>query len=181
MGQWHRLEWGDVDKAREGEVVKEEEEEKASKLELKTLEAGGDRVWHQKGGWRRQWNPEDEVTNMPRVIRRLWLLDFEALLCDSPTSSLLFILLRGTINRTMSSTYDLAVGCVKKREEKEKEGQEEKEEEQDKEKLEGIVIHFLVWSLEVWKRIEKEDIMSDWQPDVILWGTQHLPAYAFHY
>lgn len=52
---------------------------------------------------------------MPRVIRRLWLLDFEASLRNSPTSSLLFILLRGTINRTMSSTYDLAVGCVKKK------------------------------------------------------------------
>lgn len=54
---------------------------------------------------------------MPRVIRRLWLLDFEASLCDSPTSSLLFMLLRGTINRTMSSTYDLVVGCVKKKNE----------------------------------------------------------------
>lgn len=41
-----------------------------------------------------QWNPEDEVTYMPRVIGRLWLLhlcvlvDFEALLTASPTSSL---------------------------------------------------------------------------------------------
>lgn len=55
---------------------------------------------------------------MPRVIRRLWLLDFEASLCDSPTSSLLFVLLRGTINRTMSSTYELVVGCVKKKNKK---------------------------------------------------------------
>lgn len=50
--------------------------------------------WWRVGGGGKQWNPEDEVTYMPRVIRRLWLLhlcelvDFEALLTASPTSSL---------------------------------------------------------------------------------------------
>lgn len=72
-----------------------------------------------RGGGRQQRNPVDEVTYMPEVIRRLWLL----CLCElwlwprapPATSSLLFILLRATIIGVWAQPAVGAARCEKTR------------------------------------------------------------------
>lgn len=77
----------------------------------------GDRVRHEGG--RQQWNPVDEVTYMPGVIRRLWLLYLCELVTLNPCSpsDILSAIYSTTHhnNRSMSSTCDWAARCVKKK------------------------------------------------------------------
>ncbi len=86
-------------------------------------ERGGrvdERVWNERGGGgRQQWNPVDEVTYMPRVIRRLCLLYLCELWLWPPCSpSHILPAIYSTThhnNRSMSSTCDRAARCVKTR------------------------------------------------------------------
>lgn len=79
---------------------------------------GGWWVSMQWGG-RQQRNPVDEVTYMPGVIRRLWLLCLCELWLWPPappaTSSLLFILLRATIIGVWAQPAVEAARCEKTR------------------------------------------------------------------
>lgn len=60
------------------------------------------------------------------------------------------------------------------------EAEEEEEDEREKEKWEGILMYMIgVKPAGVKENRGRGDHV--WQSGVTLWGTQHLPAHAFHF